>query len=434
MSKTKSCDSAEQAVLGCMLRHPDTIPEVVPLLREEDFRTDGNRKVFAALVTLWDRGQPVDLVTAAEELIQRGQFEDVGGAGLLGELWNAAPTSGNLAHYARIVKQYSTRRGLAQVGRELVALAEKPTGSSEEMLGEAEQRVLGLTTMGVTGGARPLRELVNETYDRLDERARRGREAGGLSTGFPSLDSILVGLQDGELTIVGARPSVGKTALAVSLARYVVCEVGLSVLFVSLEQSRLELTERLLCCQGKVNGHALRRGVLNAEETRKLAQAGDVLREAPLFVDDQSNQRMVRVAAAARRLKARHGLGLVILDYVQLIEPDNPKANRQEQVASISRRLKGLARELNIPVVALAQLNRASEDRPGRRPRLSDLRESGAIEADADNVLLLHRGERPEILEIIVAKQRNGPTGEVLLKFAPQFMHLEDAAWSFGEE
>ncbi len=428
-TRNGTVDGAERTVLGTMLRDPDAVGEVVKVITAESFRTDCHQRVFRAIVELWDAGRPVELTSVADLLQEKGWIDDVGGYSTLAELHEAASVSPSVGHYAAKVRSRALLRGLAQVGREIVRVAESPTGSADEVLGEAEQKILGLASIGASSEARPLADLVGEAFDRIDARSQRGKRSAGLPTGLPSLDDKVIGLQDGESLIVAARPGTGKTAIALSLASNAAVMERVPVLFVSLEQSELELTERLLCCHARVNGHFLRRGTVNQEESRRLMEAGNLLRQAPLFIDDAASQKMLRIAATARRLKVREKLGLVIVDYLQLIEPDNPKAPRQEQVAAISRRLKALARELNIPVVALAQLNRALESRSDRRPRLSDLRESGSIEADADSVWLLHRSEdKPGMVEVIVAKQRNGPTGEVLLRFDPHFMRFADPA------
>lgn len=428
--KKRPDDSSEHAVLGCLLKYPDAVPEVIRLLTEEDFRTDAGRRIFRCVVDLWDQNKPTELTAVADALHERGWLEDVGGAARLAELFEMAAVSANVAHYAQKVRNRAILRGLAHAGREIAAKAEAPTGPAEEMLTEAEQRILALSSMGAASEARRMGELVNEAFSQIDARMQRGKIAAGLPTGFTDLDDLIAGLQNGELTVIAARPGAGKTAMAVGLASHATVEEKTPTLFISLEQSQLELVERLLCLHGQVNGHFLRRGALNNDELRRLADAGEVLRQAPLFIDDQSGQRMLRIAATARRLKVREKVGLVIVDYLQLVEPDNPKAPRQEQVAAISRRLKTLARELSIPIVALAQLNRALEGRVDRRPRLSDLRESGAIEADADAVWLLHKGEQAGTIEVIVAKHRTGPVGEIVLNFDPRFMRFSDPAIS----
>ena len=259
-------------------------------------------------------------------------------------------------------------------------------------------------------------------------------ELSGIPTGYVDLDNLTAGLQNEELVIIAARPSVGKTSFALNIVRHIIVEEGKSVLFVSLEQSRVELAERLLCCQSRVDSHRLRRGYLDADDMQKLFAASDLFHQSNLYIDDTPGQNMLRIAANARRLKLRSDIRLVVVDYLQLIDPDSRRESRQEQVAAISRRLKFLARELNIPVMALAQVNRSSEDRQDHRPRLSDLRESGAIEQDADTVMLLHRpelhepGQHEGVIEIIVGKQRNGPTGDVTLMFIKQYMRFENHA------
>jgi replicative DNA helicase len=288
--------------------------------------------------------------------------------------------------------------------------------------------------MGITGQTSTLEEALRLAYDRIDARHERGEYSiSGLPTGFVDLDEKTAGLQNSELVIVAARPSVGKTAFAVNIVRHIAVEDNKPVFFVSLEQSRIELAERLLCCQSRVDSHKLRTH-LNSDDMQKLIDAGGLLRNAKLFIDDTPGQGMLRIAANARRLKLRHHIKAVFVDYLQLIEPDNRRDSRQEQVALISRRLKHLARELQIPVVALAQLNRSSEDRQGNKPRLADLRESGSIEQDADTVVLLHRpelyepGQHEGTVELIIAKQRNGPTGEITLTYLKQFMRFENFA------
>jgi replicative DNA helicase len=301
------------------------------------------------------------------------------------------------------------------------------------MLESAESKILQIAEMGIAGQTYTLHQAIQEAYDRIDTRHQRGHQSiSGISTGFIDLDNITAGFQNNELIIIAARPSVGKTAFALALARHVIVEERLPVLFVSLEQSRIELAERLLCSHARVNSHNLRKNTLSGEDMDKLIEAGGILRQTKLFIDDSPAQGMLRIAANARRLRLREGIRLVIIDYLQLIEPENRRDPRQEQVAQISRKLKFLARELKIPVIALAQVNRASEDRQNHRPRLADLRESGSLEQDADTVMILHRpelhepGQHEGIIEVIVAKQRNGPTGDITLTFLKQFMRYEN--------
>jgi replicative DNA helicase len=424
---------AERSVLGSMLRDNLVINEVVQIVRDEHFYQDAHQKIFQAMAALNDKGHPVDLIVLAEELKQRGQIEDIGGYGYLAELWDAAPTAANAEYYARIVRDRAMVRNLIHASTEILRDAYDQTQPADELLEEAERKILDVMQKGVTGQTFTLKQSLDAAFDRID--SRQGREdlsISGLPTGYADLDEITAGLQDSELIIVAARPSVGKTAFSLNLVRNVVVDERKPVFFVSLEQSRVELAERLLCCQAKVDSHRLRKGTLSSEDIEKLMEAGGVLGGAKLFIDDTAGQGMLRIAANARRLKQRHGIKLVVIDYLQLIEPDNRRDPRQEQVAQISRRLKNLAKDLEIPVVALAQVNRASEDRQDHRPRLSDLRESGSIEADADTVMLLHRPDRYEpgqhegVIEVIIGKQRNGPTGEITLAYLKQFMRYEN--------
>jgi replicative DNA helicase len=426
---------AERSVLGSMLRDNHVIDVIAQLITAESFYLDAHRKIFQAISDLRDKGgQPVDLVILAEELIKRTQLEDVGRAAYLAELWDAAPTAANAEYYAKIVRDKAIVRSLIHAGTEILRDAYDQNQPAEELLEGAERKILDVAQMGVTGQTITLEQAIAETYRRIDDRASGKQKAGGLPTGFADLDELTAGLHDGELVIIAARPSVGKTSFALGIIRNVIVEQKDAVFFVSLEQSRIELTERLLCAQSRVDSHRLRKGTLSSDDMDRLIDAGGVLRNGRLFIDDSPVQSMLRIAANARRLKLRHGIKLLVIDYLQLIEPDNRRDPRQEQVAQISRRLKALAKELQIPLIALAQVNRASEDRQDHRPRLADLRESGSLEQDADTVMILHRPDRYEpgqhegIIEVIIGKQRNGPTGEITLAYLKQFMRYEDFA------
>jgi replicative DNA helicase len=416
-----------------MLRDNVVIGDILQIARPENFYFDAHQKIFQAITTLYDGGKPIDSVILAEELKNRKQIEDIGGYGYLGELWEAAPTAANAEYYAKIVREKAIIRHLIHASNEILRDAYDQVMPADELLEGAERKVLDIAEMGITGQTYTLAQAINEAYDRIDTRQQPDQSSiSGLPTGFIDVDEKTAGLQNSELIILAARPSHGKTALSLNIARHVAVEEGHPVFFVSLEQSRIELAERLLCSQAKVDSHKLRKGHISAEDNRKLINAGGILRDARLFIDDTPGQGMLRIAANARRLKLREKIRLVVIDYLQLIEPDNRRDSRQEQVAHISRRLKFLARELQIPVMALAQVNRTSEDRQDHRPRLADLRESGSIEQDADTVILLHRpemyepGQNEGILEVLIAKQRNGPTGEVKLTFLKQYMRFEN--------
>jgi replicative DNA helicase len=416
-----------------MLRDNVVIGDILQIVRPENLYFDAHQKIFQSITALYERGHPVDLVMLAEELKSRKHIEDIGGYGYLGELWDAAPTAANAEYYAKIVRDKAIIRHLIHASNEILRDAYDQAMPAEDLLEGAERKVLDIAEMGITGQTFTLAQAISEAYDRIDTRQQPDQTSiSGLPTGFVDLDGMTAGLQNSELIILAARPSHGKTALALNIARHVAVEEGHPVFFVSLEQSRIELAERLLCSQAKVDSHKLRKGHLSSEDNRKLIDAAGYLRPSKLFIDDTAGQGMLRIAANARRLKLREKIRLVVIDYLQLIEPDNRRDSRQEQVAHISRRLKFLARELQIPVLALAQVNRSSEDRQDHRPRLADLRESGSIEQDADTVMLLHRPEMYEpgqyegVLEVLVAKQRNGPTGEIKLTFLKQFMRFEN--------
>jgi replicative DNA helicase len=427
---------AERCVLGSMLRDNAVIGDVLQVITHEDtFYTDAHQKIFRAIRTLYDRGQPVDAVILAEMLRDQNQIEDIGGYAYIGELWDAAPTAANAEYYARIVRDKAIVRNLIHAGTEILRDAYDQVQPADDLLEGAERKILDIAQRGLTGQTLTLAEALSEAYDRIDTRQQRDTlSISGIPTGFIDLDNITAGLQNSELVILAARPSVGKTALALNIVRHIVVEEQQPVFMVSLEQSRIELAERLLCCQARVDSHKLRKGHLSPEDLRKLLTASGQLKPAKLFIDDTPGQGMLRIAANARRLKSRHQIRLVAIDYLQLIEPDNRRDSRQEQVANISRRLKFLARELQIPVLALAQVNRTSEDRQDHRPRLADLRESGSIEQDADTVMMIHRpgmfepGQHEGVVEILIAKQRNGPTGDVTLTFLKQYMRFENFA------
>ncbi len=425
---------AERSVLGSMLRDNDAIDVVAQIVSAESFYLDAHRKIFQSISDLRNKGgQPVDLVLLHEELSKRGQLEDVGRAAYLAVLWDAAPTAANAEYYAKIVRDKGIVRSLIHASTEILRDAYDQGQPAEELLEGAERKILDVAQMGVVGQTITLEQAIQETYSRIDARVSGKLKPGGLSTGFTDLDEITAGLHDSELIIIAARPSVGKTSFSLGIVLNIILEKE-PVFFVSLEQSRLELAERLLCCLARVDSHRMRKGTLNSDDMDRLIDAGGELRNTKLFIDDSPSQSMLRIAANARRLKLRQGIKLIVVDYLQLIEPDNRRDPRQEQVAQISRRLKALAKELQIPVVALAQVNRASEDRQDHRPRLADLRESGSIEADADTVMLLHRPDRYEpgqhegIIEVIIGKQRNGPTGEITLAYLKQYMRYEDYA------
>jgi replicative DNA helicase len=433
----QTSDLAEQMVFGAILRDNEAMCDAAALLRENDFRTDAHRKLWSAMTTLFEANRPIDLPTLGELLQQRGQIEDLGGwamfAHTLSDALEQVPTVYRVRDHARQVKDAALLRGVVLTGSAMIESAERPSGTATEVLESAERAIFALGEEGVAGQTTTMADVLPGVLDRLDARLQ-APGVGGMGTGFMGLDVITGGMHDGELTILAARPSQGKTALGANIALHQVLD-GRPVFVVSLEQANAELVERLLCAQAQVDSHKLRLGGLRAEDADRLAEGVGSLRRCGqlLFLDDRPHQTMLRIAANARRLKRRYGIALVVIDYLQLIEPENRRDPRHEQVGGISRRLKGLARELGVPVLALAQLNRGVEDRADQRPRLSDLRESGSIEADADAVLLLHHADPKEqgptwTMDVIVAKNRNGRTGTATLHFRRDRQRFEDYA------
>lgn len=428
---------AERGVLGGVLRDPDTMADVLQIIRAENFYLDAHQKIFQALVDIYNEGKPLDLVILFEKLKSQKLLEDIGGIAYITEIWDAVPTGANVEYHARIVRDHAMIRSLIHAGNEILRDAYDRSQSADELVAQSERKIMEIARASMIGETVTLVEAMKEAFHRID--ARQGKDhslISGLSTGYVDLDNLTGGLQNSELIIIAARPSVGKTAFALNIVRNIIVEEQVPVLFVSLEQSRIELAERLLCSQSRVDSHRLRVGHTSSEEIQRLMDAGDVLRRTRLYIDDTPSRNMIQIGAIARRIMKKEekhgGLKLIVIDYLQLIEPENRRDPRQEQVAQISRRLKFLARELQIPVVALAQVNRSSEDRQDHRPRLADLRESGSIEQDADTCLMLHRpgkfdgGIEDNILEVIIAKQRNGPTGEITLTYLKQFMRFEN--------
>jgi len=412
-------DRAERALLGAILREPAVMDDVAPVIAVDRFRVDAHRLVYESILELYESGSQIDLVTVGDRLRVTGRMGDVTW-GYLGELHASEFSGAAAAQYAQIVRDGAMLRDLTRLGQQIVHLGEHPHGPADEMVNAAERGIFALAERGIAGTIMPFSQVVGQALDHIDRRIAVAVSTGEPVTGEPSgvgqLDNLTAGFHPGELVIVAARPSVGKTSVAVAIARTIA--TARPVLFASLEQSRHELAQRMLCAESGVLGDNVRRGELSDRDQGALIEAGARLSPLHLHIDDAGEQSVLRLAANARRLKRRQGLGAVIVDYLQLVSPDDRRAPRHEQVGATSRRLKALARELEVPLIALAQLNREVEGRAGQKPRLSDLRESGSIEADADTVILLHPlTESPGCLCLIVAKQRNGPTGEVVVRF-----------------
>jgi replicative DNA helicase len=428
---------AEIGVLGSIVLLPDVLDDVVMLLRPDDFYDDANRRLFSHMCGLHEANKKIDITLLVDRLKAAGDFELVGGSAYLSKVVNGVAVPAHAVFYAEIVREKSTYRSLIFAATEILKDAYDEAQEGPQLLGQAEQKIFSILDSRSGNSVQTIKDVLHVAMDRLDARMKGEHDASGVDYGFADLDSRTAGLHNSELVILAARPSMGKTAFAMNVAENVSLGQNSPTLFVSLEMSSLELADRLLCSVARVNGHRLRNGTISQEDRLRLVEKSATLSQAPLFVDDAPSRTVTEIAAAARRIKRRHGaLGLVVIDYLQLIEPDNPRDPRQEQVAKIARRLKGLAREMQVPVMCLAQLNRQTEASKENIPRLSHLRESGAIEQDADVVLFVHREEyyhRGEDLQkyagqaqLIIAKQRNGPVGEVELNWIKEFTRFQD--------
>jgi len=409
--------------------------DIVQILKIEDFYRDSHQVIYKTIRDLYELARPVDGIILAEELTKRGELEQVGGDEAIRTILEAPPHAANAKFYAQIVRQKAVSRELIEAANEILRDGYSNSFSSDDLLQSAERKIFAIAEEQSTGETVELKDVIVSAMDRITARAEDRHAVTGVGTGYFDLDEITGGFQGSQLIILAARPSMGKTALALNICEHVICDLKKAVLFVSLEMGELELVERLLSSRARVDGHKLRTGKnLGQQDLVALGRGYAELRAAPLFIDDTPARNMLQVTANARRLKLRQDIGLICIDYIQLVDSEESRDSRQEQIAKISRRLKQLARELNIPVVALSQLNRAVENREDRRPRMADLRESGAIEQDADLVLLLHRPEyydandQPGVAELIIAKNRSGATGSVKFAFIKNLTRFENLA------
>ncbi|MEM1068023.1 MAG: replicative DNA helicase [Planctomycetota bacterium] len=429
---------AEMGVIGSILLFPETCDEIASLL-PDDFSDDRNRKIYEILRQMHDSGEKIDITLLVSRLRTAGEYEKVGGAAYLAELSNSVANAAHAVYYADIVAEKAIYRKLIRSSTEVLREAYSQSSPAKELCAQAEQKVFAIMDGRSSQSVLTMSDVLHQAMDRMEARLRDDDVDGGAETGFQNFDDMTGGLHNGELIILAARPSMGKTALAMNIGENVSIEQKLPVLFVSLEMSGIELADRMLCSLARVNGHRLRNGTISADDRDRLMRKANDISQAPLFVDDSPSRTVSEIAAAARRIRRREdALGMIVIDYLQLIEPDNSKDPRQEQVAKIARRLKGLARELDVPLLCLSQLNRQAEDSKDHRPRLSHLRESGAIEQDADVVMFVHREEyyhrgddRAQYAgqaEIIIAKQRNGPIGDVELTWEADFTRFSDRA------
>jgi replicative DNA helicase len=434
---------AETAVIGGMLIDREAITRAVEHLDEGMFYREANRRLYRAMVRLFERGDVIDVITVSEELKKTAELESAGGFDYLGALVDAVPTAANIEYHARIVRDKALLRRLVEQATQIIRdVYDQGERDVDEILDKAEARIFQVAETHKREGFVWIKEILWATFEHIERLQESGTGITGVPTGFPDLDRITTGLQKGDLCIVAARPSMGKTSLALNVAAHAAIEDGIPVAIFSLEMSSEQLVQRLLCAEGRIDAQKLRRGKLSQEEHQRLAQAAGHLNTAPIWIDDQPGTNVLEIRAKARRLQSelrsdKKDLGMVLIDYMQLMSGTSQAENRVQEVSQISRGLKALARELDVPVVALSQLSRGPEQRTDKRPMLSDLRESGSIEQDADIVMFLYRPEyyaapdkRDELegkCELIVSKQRNGPTGVIELYFQKAYTRFDSA-------
>jgi replicative DNA helicase len=426
--------AAEQCVLGGMLMSKDAISDVLDVIKAADHYRPAHQIVHETILELYGRGEPADAITVAAELTKRGDIAKVGGAPYLHTLIASVPTAANAGYYARIVRERAILRRLVEVGTRIVQLGYAGDADADELVDRAQAEVYGVTERRVTDDYLPLSDILNEALVEIEAIENRSTMTG-VPTGFANLDHLTNGLHAGQMIVIAARPALGKSTLALDLARAASIKHGLACVFFSLEMSRNEITMRLLSAEARISLQSMRTGKMNPDDWSRLARRMGEIAPAPMFIDDSPNMSMMEIRAKCRRLKQQHDLRLVIVDYLQLMTSSRRVDNRQQEVSELSRSLKLLAKELNVPVIAVAQLNRSAEQRSDKRPMLADLRESGAIEQDADVVILLHREDayEPESprageADFIVAKHRNGPTTTVTVAFQAHYSRFVDMA------
>ncbi len=425
---------AEISVLGASMLTPNVIPGVSEVVRPHHFYRQAHQRIFEVVEDLFSRGEPVDPITVSEELANRAALEAVGGRAFIHSLVAAVPAATNARQYAEIVRENYYLRSLINVGGQITEMAYRRERAPMELMDKAEQMVFEISQTRVVGEFSPISDLIAENYAELERTASAGHHINGCQTGFRTLDDLVGSFQPSNLVILAARPSMGKTAFALNIARNVAVDQGKGVAIFSLEMSKIEIVNRIMCAEARVDMWRVRRSAIEANEWSRLAAGCTSLHTAPVFIDDTPSLTLMEMRAKARRLKARQkNLGLIIVDYLQLMMGDLSAENRQQELSRISRGLKILARELEVPVLALSQLSRQVEQRAGNRPVLSDLRESGALEQDADVVMFIYRDEvynkeSPDkgTAEIIVGKQRNGPIGDRKLAFVPNYARFAD--------
>ncbi len=427
--------AAEQSVLGGMLLSKDAIADVVEVVRGHDFYRPAHELVYEAVLDLYGRGEPADAVTVSAELQKRGELGRVGGAPYLHTLLQSVPTAANAGYYARIVRETAVLRRLIEAGTKIVQMGYAGDGDSDDIVDAAQVEVYNVTDRRTSEDYLPLSEIMEGTLDEIEAIGSRGGEMVGVPTGFADFDELTNGLHAGQMIVLAARPAVGKSTLGLDVARSAAIKNNMATCIFSLEMSRNEITMRLLSAEARVPLHHMRTGRLTDDDWTRLARRMGEVSNAPLFIDDSPNMSMMEIRAKCRRLKQRNDLKLVIIDYLQLMSSGKRVESRQQEVSEFSRAIKLLAKELEVPVIAISQLNRGSEQRTDKKPQMSDLRESGSIEQDADMVVLLHREElyerespRAGEADFIVAKHRNGPTATITVAFQGHYSRFVDMA------
>jgi replicative DNA helicase len=431
---------AEQSVLGGILLEPEALSRILEVLQEDDFYREGHRKIFSAMVALYQKGTPVDLITLTESLGTRQNLEGIGGASYLTSLTDAIPSAVNIEVYARIVREKAILRRLINLTTDIASKSYQFSGEVEDILDQAEKSIFEITASKITPHIYPLSEVIKDSFQTIEALYERKERISGVPTGFTKLDQMTSGFQPSDLIIIAGRPSMGKTAFALDIARNAATLADIPAVIFSLEMSRQQLAIRMLCSEARVDSYKLRSGFIGERDWPRLTNAAGLLSEAPIYIDDSPALSVLQMRAKARRLKSEKGLGLAVVDYLQLMSGRGGSDRREQEISEISRSLKSLAKELNIPVVALSQLNRKVEDRTDRRPFMADLRESGAIEQDADVILFIYRDEMYDenskqkgTAEVIIGKQRNGPIGKITLAFIDQYTRFENLAGTDGE-
>lgn len=436
----------EQAILGAMLLDKEAVHKALDIIYEDAFYKEAHSKIYSAIISLADNNQPTDLITLAEELTKRNQLEDVGGRSYLADLASCVATSANIEHHCKIVLEKAIVRKLIESSTEIVQKCFDPTQDARTLLDQAEMKIFTIAEKKISEGFVSIRDLLPRTIEKIEEYTKRVGSVTGIPTGYEKLDEITAGLQASDLIVLAGRPSMGKTSLALSIASNAAIDFGKTIGIFSLEDSKDNLALKLLCGQARISAHKMRTGKLAEREWANVSIGVGPLSEAKIFVDDTPSLGLLELRAKARRLKHQKNVGLLIIDYLQLMRGPKYVESRQQEITVICQSLKSLAKELDLPVLAISQLSRKTEERTDKRPQLADLRESGSIEQDADLVLLVYRPEFYEIqkfrdgkstegiAEIIIAKHRNGPTGDIKLVFVKDYARFENLEMRFTSE